>query len=170
MGFIIGAINWSIHWLRCINIVISLIVSALIIANASVICQFIGYAGTNASVLTRCSSQNRCIWYRWDESIEESVHASESTNESQSCIVLSRPRCLEPRIKVMRKRPKMSANDISGLLAYTMELFLLFKIGVVAAPMVRSELIYRAFSDGLLDLDFRLVGHQVWREIQIMDM
>ena len=79
-------------------------------------------------------------------------------------------RCLEPRIKVMRKRPKMSANAVSGLLAYTMELFVLYKIGVVAAPMVHSELIYRAFSDGLLDLDFRLVGHQVWREIQIMDM
>ena len=67
----------------------------------------------------------------------------------------------------MRKRPKMSANAVSGLLAYTMELFVLYKIGVVAAPMVHSELIYRAFSDGLLDLDFRLVGHQVWREIQI---
>ena len=64
----------------------------------------------------------------------------------------------------------MSANAVSGLLAYTMELFVLYKIGVVAAPMVHSELIYRAFSDGLLDFDFRLVGHQVWREIQIMDM
>ena len=64
----------------------------------------------------------------------------------------------------------MSANAVSGLLAYTMELFVLYKIGVVAAAMVHSELIYRAFSDGLLDLDFRLVGHQVWREIQIMDM
>ena len=63
--------------------------------------------------------------------------------------LLRRPRCLEPCIKVMRKRPKMSANDISGLLAYTMELFVLYKIEVVAAPMVRSELRYWAFPDGL---------------------
>ena len=51
-----------------------------------------------------------------------------------------------------------------------MELFVLYKIGVIAVPMVGSELMYRAFSDGVLDLDFRLVGHQVWREIQITDM
>ena len=55
----------------------------------------------------------------------------------------------------------MGANAVYGLLAYTMELFVLYKIGVVAAPMVRSELIYRAFLDGLLEL----VGHEVWREI-----
>ena len=59
------------------------------------------------------------------------------------------PRCLEPRIKVMRKRPKTSANAVSGLLAYNMELFVLYKIGVVAAAMVHSELIYRAFSEWL---------------------
>ena len=50
-----------------------------------------------------------------------------------------------------------------------MELFLLHKIEVVSAPMVRTEQRYRAFSDGLLDWYFRLVGHQVWREIQIAD-
>ena len=48
-----------------------------------------------------------------------------------------------------------------------MELNVLYKIGVVSAAIVPSGLRYRAFSDGLLDLDFRLVGHQVWREIQI---
>ena len=75
----------------------------------------------------------------------------------------------DPRIKVMRKRPKMSAKGVSGLLACTMELFIFYKIEVVSAPMVRTEQRYRAFSDGLLDWYFRLVGHQVWREIQIAD-
>ena len=51
-----------------------------------------------------------------------------------------------------------------------MELFVLYKIGVIAVPMVGSELMYRAFSDGVLDLDFRLVGHQVWLEIQMTNM
>ena len=69
----------------------------------------------------------------------------------------------------MRKQPKTTTKGISGLLACTMELFVLYKIEVVAAPIVRSELRYRAFSDGLLDWYFRLVGHQVWREIQIAD-
>ena len=48
-----------------------------------------------------------------------------------------------------------------------MELNVLYKIGVVSAAIVPSGLRYRAFSDGLLDWYFRLVGHQVWREIQI---
>ena len=51
----------------------------------------------------------------------------------------------------MRKRPKMSANAISGLLAYNMELHILYKIGVVAAPMVRSAPRYEAFPDGFLE-------------------
>ena len=51
--------------------------------------------------------------------------------------------------KVMRKRLKTSAKGISGLLVYTMEHFVLYKIEVVAAPMVRSELRYWAFPDGL---------------------
>ena len=51
-----------------------------------------------------------------------------------------------------------------------MELFVLYKIGVIAVPMVGSELMYRAFLDGVLDLDFRLVGYQVWREIQMTNM
>ena len=74
-------------------------------------------------------------------------------------------RCLEPRIKVMPKRPKMSANAVSGFLACNMELNVLYKIGVVSAAIVPSGLRYRAFSDGLLDWYFRLEGHQVWREI-----
>ena len=48
-----------------------------------------------------------------------------------------------------------------------MEFYVLYNIGVILEPMVRTELRYEAFSDGLFDLDFRLVGHQVWREIQI---
>ena len=67
----------------------------------------------------------------------------------------------------MRKRPKMSANAVSGLLAYNMELHILYKIGVVAAPMVRSAPRYEAFPDGFLDWYSRLVGHWLWREIQI---
>ena len=67
----------------------------------------------------------------------------------------------------MRKRPKMSANAISGLLAYNMELHILYKMGVVAAPMVRSAPRYEAFPDGFLDWYSRLVGHWLWREIQI---
>ena len=59
----------------------------------------------------------------------------------------------------------MTAKGISGLLACTMELFVLYKIEVVSAPMVCTEQRYRAFSDGLLDWYFRLEGHQVWREI-----
>ena len=48
-----------------------------------------------------------------------------------------------------------------------MELHVLYKIEVVAAPMVRSMPRYEAFPYGFLDRYFRLVGHQVWREIQI---
>ena len=77
------------------------------------------------------------------------------------------PRCLKPRIKVMRKRPKMSANAVSSLLACNMELNVLYKIGVVAAPMVRSAPRYEAFPDGFLDWYSRLVGHWLRREIQI---
>ena len=79
--------------------------------------------------------------------------------------LVAHPRCLEPRIKVMPKRPKMSANAVSGFLACNMELNVLYKIGVVSAAIVPSGLRYRAFSDGLLDWYFRLEGHQVWREI-----
>ena len=60
----------------------------------------------------------------------------------------------------------MSAEGVSGFLACTKELLVLNKIGVVSAVIVRSGPRYRAFSDGLLDWDFRLEGHQVWREIQ----
>ena len=67
----------------------------------------------------------------------------------------------------MRKRPKMSANAVSGLLASNMEFHVLYKIGVVSEPMVGTELRYEAFPDGFLDWYFRLVGHEVWREIQI---
>ena len=67
----------------------------------------------------------------------------------------------------MRKRPKMSAKGVSGLLACTKELYVLYKIEVVSAVIVRSGPRYRAFLDGLLDWDFRLEGHQVWREIKI---
>ena len=59
----------------------------------------------------------------------------------------------------------MSAEGVSGFLACTKELYVLYKIGVVSAVIVRSGPRYRAFSDGLLDWDFRLEGHQVWREI-----
>ena len=48
-----------------------------------------------------------------------------------------------------------------------MELHVLYKIEVVAAPMVRSVPRYEAFSDGVLDWYFRLVGHHIWRQIQI---
>ena len=80
-------------------------------------------------------------------------------------MTLGEPRCLEPSIKVMRKRPKMSANAVSGLLACNMEFHFLYKIGVVSEPMVGTELRYEAFPDGFLDWYFRLVGHEVWREI-----
>ena len=60
--------------------------------------------------------------------------------------------------KVMRKQPKMSANAVSGLLAYNMELHILYKIGVVAAPMVRSVPRYKAFPNRFLDWYSRLVG------------
>ena len=48
-----------------------------------------------------------------------------------------------------------------------MEFYVLYNIGVILEPMVRTELRHEAFPDGLFDLDFRLVGHQAWREIQI---
>ena len=48
-----------------------------------------------------------------------------------------------------------------------MELFILYKIEVVAAPMVRSAPRYEAFPDGFLDWYSRLVGHWLRREIQI---
>ena len=50
-----------------------------------------------------------------------------------------------------------------------MELFVLYKIEVVLAPMVHTEQQYIVFSDGLLDWYFRLEGHQVCREIQIKE-
>ena len=64
----------------------------------------------------------------------------------------------------------MIAYGICGLLALTMELFVLYKILVVSAPMVHSEPRYKAFLGWTFHFDFRLEGHQVWREIQIMDM
>ena len=50
-----------------------------------------------------------------------------------------------------------------------MELFVLYKIEVVLAPMVHTEQQYIVFSDGLLDWYFRLEGPQVCREIQIKE-